>query len=498
MADIVELRNLRKSYGTIRVLKDISLSFRRGEIHAFLGANGAGKSTLLGCLSGAVAPSFGQILVNGHSYASLTPRQARDLGIGIIYQQFQVIDGLSVADNIFLGCEKSRFGVVDKRGQERAAAGYLAQLGLEIDPSTLLERLSIGERQLVEIARALHQRPSLLVLDEPTAALSKNEIGTLHGVVRRLARQENIAIIYVTHLMEEIHQIADQVSILRDGQIVWTLPENDTTPQMIASAIAPMMVRSDSGPSTFKQNDEALMLNSYQSGFSGPIDLSLHRGEIIGLYGLLGSGRTDLLESIIGARPRIAGEMRVQEEKADVKNPRDAFSRGIALVAADRPQQSLFSELSAQDNLLMPHFNGIARGAQQQRALFEQFSRRVKLSPGDPNLLGGRFSGGNAQKMMIGRWLLPEAGVDILLLDEPTQGVDIGARAELYTLLRDFVAAGGAIIVASSDPEELVTLADRVLIMAHGRQAAIIDENITEDRLVHLAHQAAASFANVA
>lgn len=492
MADMVEIRDLRKSYGTVEVLKGINLSFRRGEIHAFLGANGAGKSTLLGCLSGATAPTSGTIRIDGADHAALTPRQARDLGIGIIYQHFQVIEGLTVADNIFLGSEITRFGVVDTREQNRVSREYLSRLRLDIDPATPLERLSIGERQLVEIARALHQQPVMLILDEPTAALSTREMLALHDVVRQLAHQENLAIVYVTHLIEEIEQIADCVSILRDGQVIWTRPVGETDHDMIAGAIAPFLARSDAAAPVAADAPEVLALTDYRSGFSGPINLSVRAGEVVGLYGLLGAGRTDLIESLIGARRRMGGGMALNGRAIHPADPRAALAEGIALVAADRPEQGLFGELSALDNLLMPHFGKIAGSTGQQYRIFAEIAQRVHLHPNNPDLDGIRFSGGNAQKLMIGRWLIPGAKVHLLLLDEPTQGVDIGAREELYSLLRAFTEAGGAILVSSSDPEELVTLAHRVLIMAKGRQSALIDRDITEENLVRLAHQTAA------
>lgn len=492
MAEMVEIRDLRKSYGAVEVLKGVNLGFRRGEIHAFLGANGAGKSTLLGCLSGAVAPTSGAIRIGGTDHASLTPRQARDLGIGIIYQHFQVIEGLTVADNIFLGNEIRRFGIVDTRQQNRIARDYLSRLRLDIDPAMPLERLSIGERQLVEIARALHQRPGLLILDEPTAALSTREMLALHDVVRQLAHEEELAIVYVTHLIEEIAQIADRVSILRDGQVIWTRPVGETDHDMIASAIAPFLARSGGTAPVAPDAPEALALVDYRSGFSGPITLTVRAGEVVGLYGLLGAGRTDLIESLIGARRRGGGVLRLEGREIHPADPRAALDAGIALVAADRPEQGLFGELSALDNLLMPHFGKTAGNARRQLGIFSEIAQRVQLRPDAPGLEGQRFSGGNAQKLMIGRWLVPGAAVRVLLLDEPTQGVDIGAREEIYSLLRAFTTAGGAILVSSSDPEELVTLAHRVLIMAKGRQSALIDRDVTEENLVRLAHQTAA------
>lgn len=493
--NVIIIEDLRKSFASVEVLKGINLSFRRGEVHAFLGANGAGKSTLLGCLSGAIRPGSGRIKINGAAHASLTPRQSRELGIGIIYQHFQVIEGLTVADNIFLGDEILKWGAVDTRRQNRIARDLLERLGVTIDPHCLLDNLSIGQRQLVEIARALLRKPDILILDEPTAALSEHEMSALHQVVRQLATEENLAIVYVTHLIDEVEQIADRVSVLRDGNIIWSRPVAEASHDELARAIAPNMSgnRGSSGNSSI--GDEVLLkLSGYRSDHTGPVDLMLHAGEVVGLYGLLGSGRTDLLESLIGVRGHTGGEVLIAGKSIRPSSPRDALSHGMALVASDRTEQGLFGELSALDNILMPHFGTYAGNRRRQNELFSDSARRLHLQPDRPTLAGARFSGGNAQKLMLGRWLFPDLGVRILLLDEPTQGVDIGAREELYRLLDEFRAAGGAILAASSDPEEIVTIADRVLILNQGVQLTVLDHDITEERLVQLAHKSGGSF----
>lgn len=487
---IVAVENLEKHYGPVKVLKGVDLEFHAGEIHAFIGANGAGKSTFLGCLSGAVVPTGGRITVRGISYAALTPRLAHDLSIGIIYQHFQVVEGLTVADNIFLGNELTRFGVVDSRRQNREAAKLIARLGVEIDPSAQLARLSVGERQIVEIARALWLEPRLLILDEPTAALSDREIDALHKVVQTLAHDENLAIVYVTHLLDEVEAIADKVTILRDGTVVWTRDADQTDTTMIAEAIAPSAQLSTrmAKPAADRSLAPRLSLSNYRSPFTGPVDLDLAPGECVGVYGLLGSGRTDLLESLIGARPRLSGQALLDSKPAAPHNPGAALDQGIALVASDRNEQSLFASLSALDNVTMPHFARGVGGRQKQRSRFDTIAKALGLHPNNPDLAGARFSGGNAQKLVMGRWLTPDAGIRVLLLDEPTQGVDVGARADIYRLLRDFTDQGGAVLVASSDPAEIAEIADRVLVLANGHPVAMLDDDIREDRLVQLAH----------
>ncbi len=490
MSDVIEIRDLRKSYGANEVLKGVNLTFRRGEIHALLGANGAGKSTLLGCLSGAVTPGSGTITIAGQVNRALTPRQARDQGIAIIYQHFQVIEGLTVADNIFLGSELLSWGRVRAAEQNRQAAELLERLGVRLDPRALIDELSVGERQLLEIARALHLKPDVLILDEPTAPLSTQEMVALHRVVRHLAMAENLAIIYVTHLIDEIALIADTVSILRDGRVIWTRPAALATHGDITTAIAPNLARSGDRTTHLRADAPPLLeLQGYSSGYTGPVDLHLRSGEIIGLYGLLGSGRTDLLESLVGARPRCSGNLRLAGQDLRLSGPRAARQAGLALVASDRKEQGLFGELTALENVLMPHFGGFAGGSRRQAKLFDEIAGRIQLHPRLPQQPGERFSGGNAQKLMMGRWLFPDMGIRVLLLDEPTQGVDVGAREDLYRLLRDFTAAGGAILVASSAPDEIAGLCDRAVILARGRQAADLDHDITEERLVEYAHR---------
>lgn len=486
---VIRITDLTKSFGQAQVLKGINLQFRRGEIHAFVGANGAGKSTLLGCLSGALAPSSGRITVNGTPFKSLTPRQANRLGIGIIYQHFQVIEGLTVADNIFLGSEIKTYGTVCTAQQNQQAAKLLERLGVALNPQMFLEKLSIGEQQIVEIARALHYRPDVLILDEPTAALSDNEMSALHQVVRQLARQENLAIVYVTHLLDEIQEIADIVTVLRDGEIIWTRPVAKAPTADIAKAIAPEGNNIRHRQNSPDGSTARLSLEEYHSDYTGPVNLHLYAGEIIGLYGLLGSGRTDLLESIAGARPRNSGHLYSEGKSVAPATPGEALSQGIALVASDRKEQSIFGTLPALDNLLMPHFSGIADTTAKQHSLFNSMAERLSLKPANARLEGGRFSGGNAQKLVMGRWLIPNLSISVLLLDEPTQGVDIGAREELYRLMDQFTESGGAILLASSDPGEIIAVSDSILVLAEGRQIAFVQEQISEEELVHIAHQ---------
>ncbi|MCF3594620.1 sugar ABC transporter ATP-binding protein [Rhodobacteraceae bacterium LMO-12] len=501
---LISVRGLQKSYGPIAVLNGIDIDFEAGKIHAFLGANGAGKSTFLGCLSGAVAPTKGHIRVGGKDYAAFTPRSALDCGIGIIYQHFQIFDGLTVAENIFVGREKKKLLWIDRKAQEAEAAELLARLRVDIDPSAPVEKLSTGERKIVEIARALNIHPKLLILDEPTAAMGEHEMSALHDVVRHLATSEGIGVVYVTHLLDEINEIADTVTVIRNGSVVWTRPKIDTTTRDLAEAIAPSStLESATIHRAATDKTPEIELSEFCSPFTGPINLSVAPGEAIGIYGLLGSGRTDLLECLYGARPQTGGTLRLQGKQVSIRTPSQAMAHGVSLVASDRTEQSLFGALSATDNLVMPHFGGkvlpgLVRKPRREAGLFDKIAAKLAVHPANPNLPASSFSGGNAQKIVLGRWLLNDSAAhQVILLDEPTQGVDIGARGQLYEALNVAMSQGASVIFASSDPAEIIALADRVLILGYGRQIALIDKPEDDHELIELAHKTASALHTV-
>lgn len=485
------IRGLQKSYGDQAVLKGINLELKAGEVHALLGPNGAGKSTLLGCLSGAVSPDAGEILIGDKAYRQFTPSSAFEAGMASIYQHFQLIGPLSVSDNIFLENElRNRFGMLRNKEQKQRSRELLESLGVEVDPAAMVESLSTGEQQTVEIARALLKEPSVLILDEPTAALSENEVTSLLELVRRLAQEYGLIIIYVTHLLREVLEVADKVTVLRDGNVLWTQPIEALNLDDLVHAISPenQMVKTRR---EVQFSTPLIALENYCSSRTGPVDLTLHEGEIVGVFGLLGSGRTHLLEGLAGVHPS-SGALRLHQQDIRRTSPQKARQAGIVLVASDRKEQSLFASMSACDNLLLPHHSAMARPWRrfgQERVIFNQLAQRVGLTPADPDRDGGSFSGGNAQKIMVGRWMTGIDSSHLLLLDEPTQGVDIGARHDLYGLIRDYAAQPGhTVLFASSDPEEIIALADRVLVLVDGQVTDIVSPDVGEEKLLSLAH----------
>jgi len=488
----VRLSSVSKRFGGVRALDDVSLEVDVGEIHALLGENGAGKSTILKILNGVHAPSAGQIEVIGHTLTEHTPDESKRAGIGMIFQEMSLVPTLTVAQNIFLNNErKDARGFIDDRGAETRARSLFATLGVEIDPKADVSSLSAGQRQLTEIVKAISRDARVLILDEPTTALSGGEVEKLFAFLRKL-KSEGVAVIYVSHRMDEITRIADRATILRDGRHVVTAPMSELTLDKI---IAHIIGRRSGGFSDVKREkasrgEPLLELR----GVSGPrkpekINLTLYAGEIVGIAGLLGSGRSALARVLFGIDPKREGEILVRGAPASIRSPIDAIGHGIALVPEDRLRQGLILDHSVESNACLTILDRLASwlflSAGQSREAADRQIAALRIKTASREAAVRTLSGGNQQKVVIGKWLNAEP--DIFVLDEPTGGVDIGSKAEIIALVRDLAARGKAVLVISSELSELLTAADRIVVMADGHivhetpREAFDDPNPSDD-----------------
>lgn len=482
---------LYKSYGGVEVLKGVDLSVADGEIHALLGANGAGKSTLIKCLSGAIQPDSGGLMVGTERYSALTPKTAARAGVAVIYQDPALASSLSAADNIFLGRELRRGPFVRYAEQRKVAAHWLKQLDPSLDPRTKLSSLGNAGVQTVEIARSLSMEPKVLILDEPTAALSEREADNLAQQLIQL-KQRKLPMLYVTHRLSEVFAFADKVTVLRGGRAVLSGPVSEFTQDQIVAAIAGQDVSRDRAPRR-EFSGTSLFVQGLVAPGIGPVDFEVRKGEVLGVFGLVGSGRTELLETLFGARTRHSGTVRLDGEIAQPASPAQAVAKGIALIPSDRLHKSVVPRLPALDNMILPSLRKVATGflhsRKKARAAFYKATDPLHLSPRRHDLEIQRYSGGNQQKVVVARWLNALQACRLLLVDEPTQGVDVGARKDIYDALRRSAEAGNSLIVTSSEADELLQLADRVMVLSHGRCVGMLSgDELQEDRLLSLAH----------
>ena len=474
----LEMRNVSKTFPGVKALNGVRLQAWGGEVLALMGENGAGKSTLMKILSGAYRPDAGaEILIDGKPVEITDPIAAKKHGIAIIYQELALAPNLTVAENIYLGTEPSRAGGrIDRRAMNEGCRAVLARLGAPFGPETRVGTLSIAEQQLVEIARALHGRSRILVLDEPTTALSSRETERLFALVRQL-RDEGIALIYISHRMAEIYELSDRVTVLRDGTYVGTLDRDGLS----AEALVKMMVGRDLSSFYTKTHDPhgsrgpvILEVRGITDGGRRvhPCSFQLHEGEVLGIAGLVGSGRTELARLVYGADAKRGGEVLIDGRPVRIDAPEDALRAGLAYLTEDRKGLGLFLDLSCAANINLGVIQrdsrkggvlDLAAGKRRAAAAFDA----LRVRAASPQVLVGSLSGGNQQKVLLSRWL--EIGPRVLILDEPTRGVDIGAKSEIYRIIDELAKRGIGVVVISSELPEVIGTCDRVLVMREGR-----------------------------
>ncbi len=478
----VELTGIGKRFGGVQALQDVSFAIRTHEIHALLGENGAGKSTILKILRGVLAPDSGTIRIGADSYARLSPQLGRAKGIAMIFQEMSLVPSLSVAQNIFLTQEPlSRLGMIDDRAMRQRAAGIFAAMGVAIDPAALTGDLSTGQQQLTEIAKALSQNAEVLVLDEPTSALAATEVGILFDLLRRL-RADGKAIVYVSHRMDEIFSIADRATVLRDGRFIDTRPIGDYTLSALITDIMGKATRDLSEFATVSaaKGEVVLSVEDLRSrNRPGSISLHLHKGEVLGLAGLLGSGRSRLARMLFGLEPVASGRILVRGVPCDPVSPQAAKAAGFALVPEDRRRQGLVLAHSVATNIELPNLAQMGAGflvdRRKSRSVADRLIARLAIRTPGRDARADALSGGNQQKIVIGKWL--ETDPDILIMDEPTAGIDIGSKGEVLRFVRDLAATGKSVLFISSELAELIAVSDRIAVMADGRIVETVEKH---------------------
>jgi ribose transport system ATP-binding protein len=490
-APLLEVRGVSKRFPGVRALAEVNLAVYPGEVLAVIGENGAGKSTLMKILGGVQTPDEGQILLEGRAVQIDSVRKAIELGIALIHQELNLADNLDVGANLFLGREPRRFGFTDKSAIYRQSAGVLERVGLDCSPKTILGRLSIGRQQLVEIAKALSANARVLIMDEPTSSLSAGESRRLFEVIRDL-RQKGVSIVYISHRLGEVRELADRVTVLRDGKNAGELARDEINHDrmvklMVGRDVSQFYARKQHQPGKVALEVENLRVPGRGAH---PLSFVLRSGEIVGIAGLVGAGRTELLRVLFGIDRALGGVVRVAGKTSRIQNPRDAIAAGLALVPEDRKAQGLVLEMAVRENVSLAalrrtHLVGLRKGA-AERAMTADAIRRLAIKTPSQEQVVQYLSGGNQQKVVLGKWLALRPRV--LLLDEPTRGVDIGAKQEIYRIMEELASQGVAILFVSSEMEEVLGMSDRALVMHEGRLTGEFARGeLSEEAVMHLA-----------
>ncbi len=485
---ILQMKRIVKTFPGVRALEGVGLEVLPGEVHALVGENGAGKSTLIRVLGGVHQPDSGEIVLRGKPVDIPTPRRARELGIAIIHQELNQVGPLSVAENLFMGDEPRRWGwFVDWEALHSRARTLMAGLGADVDPRARVDRLGVAQRQAVEIARALSLKAEILVMDEPTAALTLEEVDRLFGIIVDL-RARGVSVIYVSHRLEEIFRIADRITVLRDGHYIGTYPAAEIDMDGLIQLMVGRKLTEKFPKEPVQQGPPRLEVRGLSvGGVFEDVSFAVHAGEILGIAGLVGSGKIEVAAAIFGMIPLDRGEVFVEGKRATITAPADAIGLGIGLVPEDRKTLGLILGMSIRDNITLASVGRISAGGfirkDEERALVEQAMRRLDIRARGRDQVVRDLSGGNQQKVVVAKWL--ETGARILLLCEPTRGIDVGAKVEMYRLIVELAGAGVAVVMISSELPEVLGMSDRILVMHEGRiTAELAHEEATQEKIM--------------
>lgn len=485
----LELKHITKTYPGVVALDDVSLSFQEGEVHALVGENGAGKSTLIKTIAGAIHPDSGEICIDGKSYSHLEPAQALNLGISVVYQEMIQMEAMTVMDNIFMGMKDSKGIFVDDKGRYKKTLELLGKFNCPVSPKALIGELSMANRQIVEIAKAVVKEAKVVIMDEPTASITVEEQKNLFEVVAHL-KSQGVTIIYISHRLEELFEICDRVSVLRDGQYVDTVNIGDTDKHQLISMMVGREL-SESYPVKPPCEEKVVLRTEHLSGNGlEDINIELHQGEILGFAGLVGAGRTELMHLIYGGAHKTGGHIYLRDKEVNFRSPADALKAGVGLIPEDRKYQGCFLEKPLFWNISISNIDKLSRisfiNHKAEMVQAEDYKGKMRIKAPSMTQLALSLSGGNQQKVVIAKAMASIP--DILIFDEPTRGIDVGARQEIYQMMIELTQQGKSILMVSSDMEELLGMSERIVVLYEGRQTGVLKrEEFSQERVMTLA-----------
>lgn len=493
MGDVIlTMKGIDKSFPGVHALDHVDLEVRKGEVHALMGENGAGKSTLMKVLTGIYSKDEGTITFEGKEVEFTNPREAQDAGIVIVHQELNMLGHLTVAQNIFIGREFMKGKFIDDKKMNEEARKLFDQLGIDIDPTETMSRLTVGKQQMCEIAKAISHDAKVIIFDEPSAALTEAEIEELFKIIRDL-RERQLGIVYISHRMDEIKVITDRVTVMRDGGYVGTLITKDCTKEDIINMMVGRVIYEDPKTESQVAKDAPVVLKVEHLNAGRmvqDVSFELRKGEILGFSGLMGAGRTETMRALFGADPKQSGDIYINGEKVDIKTPRDAVSHGIGYLSEDRKRFGIIVDKTVAENSTMATLNEYMKGLfidkKKENEVAQKYVDILKTKTPGVDQLVVNLSGGNQQKVVIAKWLVRNC--DILIFDEPTRGIDVGAKSEIYHLMNELVAEGKSIIMVSSEMTEILRMSDRIVVMCEGRKTGELGiEEATQERIMHAA-----------
>lgn len=483
----LEMKNIHKKFPGVYALKNADLQVNKGEVHALLGENGAGKSTLIKVLGGIYRPEEGEIYIDGKKVQMNTVRDAQLNGISIIHQELLLVPQMTVADNMFLDSAPTKYGYINRKESKRLAQEALEALGVNIDAGALVSTLSVAQQQIVEIVKAVRLRSKIIVMDEPTSSLSDNEIKMLFDIIENL-KKKGTAIIFISHKLEELFAVTDRITIMRDGEVIKTVVTKETNTDELISSMVGRTLDNYYVRDSFEKGEVVLKVeNLSQTGVLNNISFELRKGEILGFAGLVGAGRTELMNAVFGITKADSGNIYLNGKKVHINNPLSAMNSGIALVPEDRKLQGLILKNSVGFNMTLTVLKDFMRGIRvdrkKEKELLDHYQKLLQIKTPSYGQKAGNLSGGNQQKIVISKWLAVNPSV--LILDEPTRGIDVGAKAEIYSIMNELTRNGMSIIMVSSEMPEVMGMSDRICIMSEGRLTGTVDKSeFSQERIL--------------